>query len=447
MRNLFIFSLFLVSVLAMPAAGNDKLSLAENVEQLFLNYADRGDMWPGFDARAIPLAVYDGYQSWLFRHPSPPDGYLSGQMRTVYPGRLYAITANSSALVNGQLTATLIIPSETTGTAEEWAATALHEAFHVYQRQQYPHWSADESMAFTYPVDALEVLVDRRLESRALRLAQFANDDTDAACWARIALNHRRSRFLNLGKNHADYERINELNEGLARYIQQLSLGKQAAEIPEAGWHAEQVRLRLYESGAALAHLLDRFNPDWKQQLTSDATVTLEYLLDLSLTNETGTCGLTVEVINAIRRQARTDAANVVVQQQEFRAAFHASPGQQILIVTGNQPLWPEQFDPWNIQLLDGGDDLLHSRMLTLSNDNARIQLLNSVQSKVRMMTHPTGDHPIFQGIDRIEVSGLENLLIRQAEGQLTLTAEGFESRVPINSLDISSSPWTITLD
>lgn len=29
-------------------------------------------LWPGFDPRRTPLAIYDGRVTWLVRHPSPP---------------------------------------------------------------------------------------------------------------------------------------------------------------------------------------------------------------------------------------------------------------------------------------------------------------------------------------------------------------------------------------
>jgi len=35
--------------------------------------------WPGFDPLAVPLALYDGQATWLFRHPHPPPEFGPGQ--------------------------------------------------------------------------------------------------------------------------------------------------------------------------------------------------------------------------------------------------------------------------------------------------------------------------------------------------------------------------------
>src|SRR5438445_151085 len=89
-------------------------------------------VWPGFDARATPLAVWDGEQSWIF---------APGRMR-VSAGRLPAIAANSSALIDGEPTATLLLDAQ--APARRQAAVALHEAFHVFERARHPGWSANE---------------------------------------------------------------------------------------------------------------------------------------------------------------------------------------------------------------------------------------------------------------------------------------------------------------
>jgi hypothetical protein len=33
------------------------------------------ELWPGFDPRTVPVAIHDGEQTLLFRHPSPPAGF------------------------------------------------------------------------------------------------------------------------------------------------------------------------------------------------------------------------------------------------------------------------------------------------------------------------------------------------------------------------------------
>lgn len=34
-------------------------------------------IWPGFDPRAVPVALYDGERTILARHPDPPSGFTA----------------------------------------------------------------------------------------------------------------------------------------------------------------------------------------------------------------------------------------------------------------------------------------------------------------------------------------------------------------------------------
>ncbi|HEV2121173.1 MAG TPA: hypothetical protein VGW38_00165, partial [Chloroflexota bacterium] len=131
------------------------------------------DLWPGFDPRAIPVAIYDGERTLLFRHPAPPAGFrpVSGRDGVwAYPGRYSSVTANSSAEIGGVSTATLM-PATGAGSLLRQAGILIHEAFHVYQREHHPAWQANEAELFTYPVDDAELLTLRRMEAEALRRA------------------------------------------------------------------------------------------------------------------------------------------------------------------------------------------------------------------------------------------------------------------------------------
>lgn len=80
------------------------------------------DLWPGFDPRTIPVAIYDGERTLLFRHPAPPAGFSPVFGRDgawEHRGRYPSVTANSSAEIGGVLTATLV---PATDTVSVWAA-------------------------------------------------------------------------------------------------------------------------------------------------------------------------------------------------------------------------------------------------------------------------------------------------------------------------------------
>ena len=65
----------------------------------------QGQGRPGFDPLAVPLAVYDGSTSWLFRHPKPPAGFTRRAnlipLAWTFTGRFPAVTATSSADIGG----------------------------------------------------------------------------------------------------------------------------------------------------------------------------------------------------------------------------------------------------------------------------------------------------------------------------------------------------------
>src|SRR5215217_5859325 len=74
-----------------------------------LHVMARASLWPGFSPLTTPVAIFDGTRTYLFRHPSPPAGYVpvSGQSGVVArDGRDPAITANTSAPLGGVATAT-----------------------------------------------------------------------------------------------------------------------------------------------------------------------------------------------------------------------------------------------------------------------------------------------------------------------------------------------------
>src|SRR5690606_10168800 len=46
-------------------------AIAREVERI----AVERTFWPGFDPLSVPLAIYSGDRTYLFRHPSPPEGF------------------------------------------------------------------------------------------------------------------------------------------------------------------------------------------------------------------------------------------------------------------------------------------------------------------------------------------------------------------------------------
>ncbi|HEY4594304.1 MAG TPA: hypothetical protein VIJ61_17930, partial [Thermoanaerobaculia bacterium] len=230
-------------------------------------------LWPHFEPKKIPLAIYDGERTFLLRHPSPPSGFVKqGIVKEgeiwIYPGQHSVMRANTHVDLAGVPTATLMLQPGGEGDARSWAATMIHECFHVFQAERHPDWSGNEMDLYDYPVTDGDALALRRLETESLRRALAAPKREDAACWARRALEQRRDRLARLPASAAAYERGTELNEGLASFVQSLALEKTSGpELPAAEWSAEDVRLRIYGIGPAKAFLLDRFDPSWRGKL------------------------------------------------------------------------------------------------------------------------------------------------------------------------------------
>ncbi len=128
------------------------------------------------------------------------------------------------------------------------------------QAHRHSSWGGNEVDLFLYPVDAAEPLGLRRPESASLARAIQASTTTEAA---RL----RRRRFALIPASSAAYERGSELKEGLARYIEAEARRSSASPIPAEEFAPAAVRDRAYASGCAIALLLDRLDPGWKERL------------------------------------------------------------------------------------------------------------------------------------------------------------------------------------
>ena len=171
-------------------------------------------LWPNYDPRTLPVAIYDGRQTWLFRHPDPPPEFTpSGTHRPslVYPGLHPAVRANSSVTLNGHGTATALLGNSGRRSLTDLAALVIHEIFHVFQRQRHPDWTANEADLFVYPMADAALLGLRRLETAALRQALHALDTAEQTAWAATAIGYRRARFQRLPSEAVVYEQGNEL--------------------------------------------------------------------------------------------------------------------------------------------------------------------------------------------------------------------------------------------
>jgi hypothetical protein len=409
----------------------------EAVDRRVVELAER-DLWPGFDPRAVPLLIHDGERTWLFRHPAPPDGFRPVDDAHVMDGRHPAAIANTSAEIGGVQTAVLW-ERALDRPVDAVAATAVHEAFHAFQRDHHPGWIANEVDFFVYPMDDAEALALRRLESEALRRALRASDRSAAACWARAALDLRDRRFQRLPAAAAAYERGNELNEGLARYVEWRALDAPPSPDGFDDFPVDGVRLRTYAVGAALASLLDRLDGDWRQRLASDPDLSLDRLLAAVLPEPPpdGTCALDAAEHDRARDAASDDVARLERERTEALRAFLDEPGWRVVLEAAAAP-FNLRFDPLNLQVVGPGE-ILHHRIALLQGTAGSVEV-----SGRPALTTGAGEHPLFHGVASLIVTGLPDRPEIRTEDGLSIRADGLSLRLDGATVEVADGVVTV---
>ena len=75
MRTTVVLVSLLVCVGLFGCAGDGERS-AIALEREVQRVSEAGQFWPGYDPIAVPLAIYDGTTTFLFRHRAPPEGFV-----------------------------------------------------------------------------------------------------------------------------------------------------------------------------------------------------------------------------------------------------------------------------------------------------------------------------------------------------------------------------------
>ena len=400
--------------------------------------------WPGFDPRVVPLAVYDGSRTWMFRHPNSLAGFrtIDTLPRTqILDGRHPLMRANTSLDWDGVPTATLLLDTVRTSSPRAWARVAVHEAFHVFQREHYPNWGGNAVHLFVYPMTNELNLQLRRVETLALRTALLSTDPEDVACWTRAAIRARKERFGFIDSASVAYERGTEMLEGLADYV-----GAQASGTPitvlEPAYPPEDVRTRSYAIGSAMAALLDRMNPAWKTTLAEDPDRQLDALLEAAASQpDNRLCGPLPEHLRALQEAAQADIRDLQARRAARRSEFLDTPGWKLLIEAGNEPLFPKRFDPMNV-LRVTVSEVVHTRHIELGNEAGSIEVLDRAA-----LTLGDQGHPLFAGVLRLTVTGLPTApAVRDSSGVVTVTGAGIAGQFRGASVETTDSVTVIRL-
>jgi hypothetical protein len=414
MRTPVLF-LALVICAVLSGCGQEEAPSALAVEREIVRMASGEPLWPGYDPLAIPLGLFDGTDTYLFRHPAPPEGFVEKEGAYVFNGRHPAVVANTSAQIGEVRTATLLLSSPLfEGSAREIAAVGIHEAFHVYQWTTERTWGADETHLFVYPVDDVDALALRHAETEALRRAFAASDEEEIAGWAQSALDLRKERFGLMDDPFAAYERGIEVGEGTAMYVESRAAGRTEPEFPPEGFGPEDVRKRGYITGHAFALLLDRFDADWRAGFADDDNRYLDTDLveALRAVQKAPGCAFSAAELSEFAKSAQADVDTLLADFARRRTEFESTPGWRLIVEADEEsPLWPKGFDPMNVRRVEGG--LLHTRYIELGNDAGSAQVLGDT-----VMTEGLGPHPLFNGVTRVVLAGLDSEPAVEARGE-----------------------------
>ncbi|GAA2758277.1 hypothetical protein [Actinopolymorpha rutila] len=369
-------------------------------------------LWPGFSPTDFPVAVYDGENTWLYRHPSPPEEFRRhprADDALVFAGRHPAVVASSATELGGVLTPTVLRGGRND---LDVRAEIAHETFHVFCRRRHPDWFVDESAALTYPVEDADVLALRRLEAEALRRAVVAASGSDSgaanttdttgasAGWAATALTLRRERRQILAEAAAQYERDLERCEGLAYYVEGRAAGSpRCLRALAEPVRPDDVRRAAYATGEAIALLLDRFTPGWQARLEADATSYVDDLLHNAVANA-GPTEFTADHRSMVVGRAKGAIAALREERRSRRHAFLARDDKVVLTATGRKPLRVTGFDPMNLHNLGSGA-VLHTHHLKVAGEDFELELFDC-----QALTEGAGDHPLFDGLRRVTFTG-----------------------------------------
>ncbi len=290
-----------------PDLNADRLSTLEKSEiitALALKAELGGRVWPGFDSAPIPIVLYNSKFEFLAGAPVPPAGWdkvvgdeIAGGpyfRRLASDPQSFAVKVDPGWAGRISTLDSMNARNPIKLSPDLHTVMILHEMFHAFEALEAPKRFAAALDSYKgepgYPYDDKGFADAWLVEGAALAGALKAQDDLDAIAQARkfIEIRDARRGKVRLDVPQLEFEREVEWLEGMAEYAE-ITLYKLAAGRPgpapgttfgtQLPWLLQYdfVRLekqlgnqkgdlRFYVSGMAQALLLDRLDPDWKEQ-------------------------------------------------------------------------------------------------------------------------------------------------------------------------------------
>ncbi len=427
-----IFRIILVCFMSICSMGmkvHTKIPVADVFKLMDeINRVKKDALWPGFYPGDIPTAIFDGINTYLFKHPSPPEAFMvlrENEDAWIFKGQHDQVRGNSRVQLNGIWTATSVLRTHSRLTGEKYsmqnlAGIIIHEQFHVFQRLKHPDWRPNDSYLFNYPLDTPEMLAFRRLETEAFRRAVISQAPEEASGWIKESLRWRDKRHRFLDDVLIQYEGELQRFEGLAEYIECISGGKDLSRIPvDPGFAPGAIRHLGYLMGRWTAAILDMLDPDWKETMESGQTEYLHEILEMAVSAFDHTCVFSDEEQESFLQKAKEDVRERKNTVQRLREEFDSQPGYRIEIVSFQTPLGLVMFFADRTETLSQRE-LLHEFLLMLRNDRGAVTV-----RELMSITENDGS----TGVEKLAVAGIsEEPLIENIEGKIKITAKGFHA-------------------
>lgn len=207
-------------------------------------------------------------------------------------------------------------------------------------------------------------------------------------------------------------------------------------------WFAAGPRRRGYASGEAWAVLLDRHAPGWRQRLNAADSLALHDLLAAApVVARALPAYFTAAEKDRVRAEAQHTAQTALATRAAHAAAFDAVPGHTLEFEAVGEPLWPQGFDPLNVESLGDGR-VLHTRWIAMQNAGAHVEVLDHASA-----TESAGAHPLFNGIRRLVITGLVGApQIAGPDSAITVRAPGVEATLHRARIERSVSRTVVTI-
>jgi len=325
-----------------------------------LDEAATREAWPEFRLSEWPIAVFDGSQTLLLRHPTPPAEFvpLPGRPGVLaMPGRFRAVAGNSTTDIGGVRTATIVAtPGQT---LEGTLLAYVEEVFHVFWLHRHANHRPNEMARYAYPVKDPGNLRRVLAEDEALARALESESAAQAGAWVAAMLEIRRQRDAVLTADDRAFETGLEMMEGTANYVARVVVGEKPAATAarlRAARQADQIRWRYYDSGAAICLLLDRLQPDWKTRIDGDPQLTTIALLEAAVARAGArpTAFATGE-LSRFQAAAADAIAELSATHARVREELLGRSGPRLVleIPGGVEPLRVTRFDPINLFVID----------------------------------------------------------------------------------------------